>query len=902
MSEIYSPGSIAGPPAVFMGPHNLGTSYAVGQAVSCGGSSYVSLVDSNAGNPPASSPAQWGLLAAGGANGANGATGAAGSQGSVTALASATLPSFVGRNLFDASQAVIGLVQADGTINPAGGWGSSGLIYCPGATSMISNLAIFVAGGGGCCFALYDANGAFIGTVPETNFSTTRDAAAYVAWPLPGTQVYVRFGWVGADLGGNGSASSPATAMFCVSVGGTAVLPGTYQTGGLATASAMVAGDDAVATVVANSVSSSVKGLSNILIPINANRFDLSTAQVGYQTNADGTVSVSSMSNSPVASGMIYCPGATTLKTNVPIYSDNFSSHGNALQLFDAEMNFLGTAPLAAFIPAGYGGAFTALTVLPGTQTYIRFTMLSSVGTYQGPVPACVMVFTGTATNIAAMTQGTRFYPFIGPLPINQFARGNIKKASELGCALNCDFDNPGWTDGVSINDTALLNAFLATASETNPIKLIIDGCAYVTGLVISPAGYTTIEGIGWGSGLYVMSGSNQNAISVGCGSGPYDFTLAGNYNITPPARTVTNVMLQNFTINPNSGNNTNCHGVLFANCTNILLESMNIMQASWFASTYSNCQFIKVRGCQFISAGTLHDGVHIDGKCEDINISDCYFSTGDDAIALNAPEGYGGDISRVTVTNCIFDGSLSVMRIYTSLDVAAMPTNNVHKVRNVAVSNCTGRVSNLCISLGITNGGLSSTLDGDQIQDLSISNCTFSGPLGLAILLAPIGSIAFANVKFIPTTAAPVISVMYPSVGELELNGLRVVRNPDGNVAPASIVWVYSGASLDRVSIQDFAVIDEEGSSYASIPCIVDATGPIAALRLEGVDMTHVTALASSAGWASVTALRGGGVVGTGVAVPDSVMDNDALYLSSTASGAPSIKLGGVAKRFTLA
>jgi hypothetical protein len=74
MSEIFSPGSIAGPagpPATFLGPYDAGTSYSIGQAVSSGGSSYVSLVNANVGHTPASSPAQWGLLAAAGADGAS---------------------------------------------------------------------------------------------------------------------------------------------------------------------------------------------------------------------------------------------------------------------------------------------------------------------------------------------------------------------------------------------------------------------------------------------------------------------------------------------------------------------------------------------------------------------------------------------------------------------------------------------------------------------------------------------------------------------------------------------------------------------------------------------------------------------------------------------------------------
>jgi hypothetical protein len=71
MSEIYSPGSIAGPagppgpPANFVGTYSAGTTYTAGQAVSytSNGSSYVSLASGNTGNQPDSAPTWWGLLA-----------------------------------------------------------------------------------------------------------------------------------------------------------------------------------------------------------------------------------------------------------------------------------------------------------------------------------------------------------------------------------------------------------------------------------------------------------------------------------------------------------------------------------------------------------------------------------------------------------------------------------------------------------------------------------------------------------------------------------------------------------------------------------------------------------------------------------------------------------------------
>jgi collagen type VII alpha len=66
---------------VFRGAYDAGTNYALGDAVSLGGSSYVSLVAANLAQTPGASPTSWGLLAASGSVGATGAAGAIGPQG-----------------------------------------------------------------------------------------------------------------------------------------------------------------------------------------------------------------------------------------------------------------------------------------------------------------------------------------------------------------------------------------------------------------------------------------------------------------------------------------------------------------------------------------------------------------------------------------------------------------------------------------------------------------------------------------------------------------------------------------------------------------------------------------------------------------------------------------------------
>ena len=96
----------------YQGTYASTTNYALGDLVAFQGSSYISLIASNHGNTPGSSPAQWGLLASAGL-GATGATGAAGPMGPM------------------------GLSGATGAIGPAGPTGATGATGNQGTPGLV---------------------------------------------------------------------------------------------------------------------------------------------------------------------------------------------------------------------------------------------------------------------------------------------------------------------------------------------------------------------------------------------------------------------------------------------------------------------------------------------------------------------------------------------------------------------------------------------------------------------------------------------------------------------------------------------------------------------------------------------------------------------------------------------
>ena len=104
----------------YQGVYSAATSYAAGDVVVFGGSSYTSLVASNRGNTPGLSPGYWGLVAQQGAVGPQGVQGVAGPVG-LTGPAGPAGPV--------------------GSVGPAGVQGAPGLVY-QGAYSSVTNYAL----------------------------------------------------------------------------------------------------------------------------------------------------------------------------------------------------------------------------------------------------------------------------------------------------------------------------------------------------------------------------------------------------------------------------------------------------------------------------------------------------------------------------------------------------------------------------------------------------------------------------------------------------------------------------------------------------------------------------------------------------------------------------------------
>ncbi len=485
-------------------------------------------------------------------------------------------------------------------------------------------------------------------------------------------------------------------------------------------------------------------------------------------------------------------------------------------------------------------------------------------------------------------------------------------RASEIGCALDCDLKTGRNKDtgGTATDDGPKINAAMAAASATNPITLIIDGSALISGLFLPAGGHWSIAGLGCGTGFFIKDGANNDGIHNGPNADiPFD--------PGPPAPTRgANVSLSNFAINGNQyrvstlGKKQGGKGVWFCginlmNLDNINVENVVVVNTPAYHIRLSNVGDVSVSGCVLQSKGLSTDGLHFDGPANDITIANCHFRTDDDSIALNCPEGYSGDISRVTVTGCTFN-SWSLMRMYTTNGSPAK-----FRIDSVIVDNCTGTLAESAFLIG---GGVDPRSAKNSVASLTVSNCNLTAPAILAIA-ENFGTIILQNVAFVPSQASavwvppqvnktPALLRPSPLYGTVAFRGsslcfknCRIYRTRNLNVAA---VVLGNQSSIDNLEFDGFAV--QDAGSYPSIPSLLNvAGGLVGELVLNSLDPANTEAPVEADGFSNVGGVSGTGVLATGWMFPDAVMANGVPYISET-TGRPSIKVDGDLEQYPLA
>jgi hypothetical protein len=498
---------------------------------------------------------------------------------------------------------------------------------------------------------------------------------------------------------------------------------------------------------------------------------------------------------------------------------------------------------------------------------------------------------------------------------MKEMTRRKFSKCAALAVFATPRIAMPELIRTAATDDTVPTNTPLAPPVPTSPIKLDLDRITSTTGFVLAQ-GNTTLQGSGWGSGMFVKAGANNTALYNGIAFQP----AAGK----PPAQSA-DIILRDFRVLGNRGNGKNGNstsgnprtaypsgswifGIHLANVTRVLLDHVCVYDAPTYALLFDNVSDAIIQNSRFESpSGALNtDGIHINGPASDIGIHNCdILSPGDDSIALNAPEGYAGNIRRVTISDCRFPECLTALRIYTF--VSATPCI----VKDVALTNCTGkfvdRNGEPCAVFRLGNMPKNAQLD--LISSLSISNCVFATDRYFLQAVDNIGILKLSNVTWdSPTSAAyGFICLELSTISELVVTGCSIYRSSAGSAEAALInSRDPSGALVEKFIIHGFSIDNESGTSPSPVPYLIDMEHlTIHHLVIGSLDTTNIAALVNPAtGFTGIGSISGAGVLATGFPIPDSTMANSVPYISATSpnAGKPCIKIGGKVMAYSLA
>ena len=141
---------------------------------------------------------------------------------------------------------------------------------------------------------------------------------------------------------------------------------------------------------------------------------------------------------------------------------------------------------------------------------------------------------------------------------------------------------------------------------------------------------------------------------------------------------------------------------------SDVILRDFTILYSDSWACHLNRCKRVVVDGITIRNNfyRTNSDGIDPD-SCQDVRISNCHISAGDDCICLKTNSGI--PCQDVTVTNCTLETVATAIKLGTASD---------SDFRNITISNCTIRNSTVGVGFFVKDGG---TIEGVTLSNLTI-------------------------------------------------------------------------------------------------------------------------------------------------------------------------------------
>lgn len=345
-------------------------------------------------------------------------------------------------------------------------------------------------------------------------------------------------------------------------------------------------------------------------------------------------------------------------------------------------------------------------------------------------------------------------------------------------------------------------------------------------------------------------------------------------------------------------------HGINLVSATDVVIDNVYTYNTPSYHHFLSNISNFEVKGCNFDGTATTSnlniDGVHIDGPASNFRIHHNTFNQlTDDNVALNAPEGYGGNIQFWEVDSNVHVAAQSFFRTYTKRGAATQ-----YFVTDGAISNEVGTltvgpvgIAAVAISLSLDSPG-GTSMSANAIDRIVVSNVQAYATNNSCFFLRfndSIGAVLFTNCKFRAVNNPwwaynDGTQTGLPTVGSFSFLNCEIYQD----TALGSPAGIGSNVAMTIQNLDwDVQVHNTPGSAFSQWLYVVDPTNlAISNLAVRRLDPTHWAALINGSTWTNLPKINGAGLVESGFQIPDAQIPNGTFYISNTSPNAGKVCL----------
>jgi polygalacturonase len=309
---------------------------------------------------------------------------------------------------------------------------------------------------------------------------------------------------------------------------------------------------------------------------------------------------------------------------------------------------------------------------------------------------------------------------------------------------------------------------------------------------------------------------------------------------------------------------------IALKNCRNVLLRDFSILHGGHFGILATGVSNLTIDN---LKIDTQRDGIDVD-CCRNVRISNCTVnSPWDDAICLKSSFalGYPCDTEMVTISDCMVSGSYLEGAVLDASFKRFPPASDVDRNGRIKFgTESNGGFKNITISNCVFDGCMGITIlsvDGAQIEDVTISNVTMRGTVASPIFLrlgsrmrgparVPVGTIRRVSISNIVSSSnssdicSMIAGIPDHKIEDVKISNILVQHAGGGTQKDAALrldekekeypeptmfgttpAHAFYIRHARRVEINDFKVIAQEKEER---PCFILED-------VEGVDFSNI-------------------------------------------------------------